>query len=68
MQNTRVKALVVTKFCSLISLVNPNLLRSALHSCIKTELFLMKQCKSLMELSCATSIKTGFEVLLLPSA
>jgi hypothetical protein len=45
MQNARVKALIITNYCGLSSLVKPDTVRRALCSCIKMDSWLIKQSK-----------------------
>jgi hypothetical protein len=47
MQNAHVKALVITNYCSLSSLVEPDTVRRALCSSLKMYLWLIKQFKSI---------------------
>jgi hypothetical protein len=42
MQNARVKALIITNYCGLSSLVKPDTVRRALCSCVKMDLWLIK--------------------------
>jgi hypothetical protein len=46
MQNARVKALVITNYCGLSSLVKPDTVRRALCSYVKMDSWLIKQSKS----------------------
>jgi hypothetical protein len=46
MQNARVKALIITNYCVLSSLVKPDTVRHALCSCVKMDLWVIKQSKS----------------------
>jgi hypothetical protein len=45
MQNARVNALIITKYCDLSSLVKPDTVRRALCSCVKMDLWFIKQSK-----------------------
>jgi hypothetical protein len=47
MQNACVKALIITNYCGLSSLVKRDTLRRALRSCVKIDLWLIKQSKVL---------------------
>jgi hypothetical protein len=46
MQNACVKALIITNYCGLSSLVKPDTVRRALCSCVKMDSWLIKQSKS----------------------
>jgi hypothetical protein len=46
MQNAHVKAVIVTNYCGLSSLVKPDTVRRALWSCVKLDSWLIKQSKS----------------------
>jgi hypothetical protein len=46
MQNARVKALIITDYCGLNSLVKPDTVRRALCSCVKMDSWLIKQSTS----------------------
>jgi hypothetical protein len=46
MQKASVKALIITNFCGLSLLVQPDTVRRALCSCVKMDSWLVKQCKS----------------------
>jgi hypothetical protein len=56
MQNARAKALIVTSYCGLILLVEPETVTYALCSCAKIDSSLMEQSESLMELSCHAAL------------
>jgi hypothetical protein len=46
MQNARVKALIITNYCGISSLVKPDTVRRVLCSCVKMDSWLIKQSKS----------------------
>jgi hypothetical protein len=62
MQNARVKALIITKSCTLSSLIKPETLRRALCSSVKMDSWLTKQSKSAeshIDILGATSFTVG---------
>jgi hypothetical protein len=66
MQNARAKALIITNYCGLSSLVKPDAVTSSLCSCVKMYSWLIKQYESMLQLSFDTSTKIKFEALSAP--
>jgi hypothetical protein len=66
MPNARAKALIITSYCGLSSLVEPKTVTNSLCSCVKMDSCLIKQSESVMELSCDAAHNSEFEALSVP--
>jgi hypothetical protein len=58
--------MIISSYCGLSSLVEPESVTNALCSCVKMDSCLIKQPESLMEISCDAALKSEFEALSVP--